>query len=174
MLVSDLPAVSRLRRSNARVEFHVRQALRAPGARAVSVLCCAHPGPADTIASDLRNAHGGQSSGPLEIDRPWDAYTDDHLGTPVLILPDDIPAHPYAVAMEAAMLAPRAEVSLFPGKEPKERIPVAVFLLLHAPSLVAAGRETVDQHSHLRYLTAEARERDSSRGPAWRNAKSRY
>jgi pimeloyl-ACP methyl ester carboxylesterase len=31
------------------------------------------------IASDLRNANGGQSSGPLEIDRPWDAYTDDHL-----------------------------------------------------------------------------------------------
>src|SRR5215510_8465184 len=24
------------------------------------------------IASDLRNANGGQSSGPLEIDRPWD------------------------------------------------------------------------------------------------------
>jgi len=32
------------------------------------------------IASDLRNANEGQSSGPLEIDRPWDAYTDDHLG----------------------------------------------------------------------------------------------
>ena len=32
--------------------------------------------------------------------------------TPVLILPDDIPAHPYAVAMEAAMLAPNAEVSM--------------------------------------------------------------
>src|SRR3954453_13205178 len=32
------------------------------------------------IASDLRNAGGGESSGPLEIDRPWDAYTDDHLG----------------------------------------------------------------------------------------------
>ena len=28
--------------------------------------------------------------------------------TPVLILPDDIPAHPYAVAMESAMLAPNA------------------------------------------------------------------
>jgi hypothetical protein len=41
--------------------------------------------------------------------------------TPVLILPDDIPAHPYAVAMEAAMLAPNAEVSIFPWKEPKER-----------------------------------------------------
>ena len=28
---------------------------------------------------------------------------------PVLILPDDIPAHPYKVAMEAAMLAPKAK-----------------------------------------------------------------
>src|SRR6516164_3616250 len=46
--------------------------------------------------------------------------------TPVLILPDDIPAHPYAVAMEAAMLAAKAEVSMFPWKEPKERIPLAV------------------------------------------------
>jgi pimeloyl-ACP methyl ester carboxylesterase len=193
------------------------------------------------IASDLRNANAGQSTGPLEIDRPWDAYTDDHLGlmdhlgidkflvlgfciggpfiwnllrrapdrivaavlaqpsgsrpemrdlfyennmkgwgpelvnrrpditmeqvekfltrvyrtnpdfvftvtrdfvrncqTPVLILPDDIPAHPYAVAMEAAMLAPKAEVSMFPWKEPKERIPLAVrqihsFLRAHRP-----------------------------------------
>ena len=32
------------------------------------------------IAADLRNANGGQSSGPLEIDRPWDSYTDDHIG----------------------------------------------------------------------------------------------
>jgi len=194
------------------------------------------------IASDLRNANGGQSSGPLEIDRPWDAYTDDHLGlmdhlriekfmvmgfciggpfiwnllkrapdrivaavlaqpsgsrpemrdlfyetnmkgwgpalierrpeitmetvdrfltrmyrtnpdfvftvtrefvrscrTPILILPDDIPAHPYAVAMEAAMLAPNAEVSMFPWKEPRERIPLAVrqirsFLRAHRPA----------------------------------------
>jgi pimeloyl-ACP methyl ester carboxylesterase len=196
------------------------------------------------IASDLRNANDGQSAGPLEIDRPWDAYTDDHIGlidhlgvdkfmvmgfciggpfvwnllkrapdrvvaavlaqpsgsrpemrdlfyegnmktwgpalvakrpditmetvdkfltkmyrtnpdfvftvtrdfvrncqTPVLILPDDIPAHPYAVAMEAAMLAPNAEVSMFPWKEPKERIPLAVrqirsFLRAHRPASV--------------------------------------
>ena len=194
------------------------------------------------IAADLRNANGGQSSGPLEIDRPWDSFADDHLGvmdhlgiqkfmvmgfciggpfiwnllkrapdrivaavlaqpsgsradqrdlfyennikgwgpdfvkrrpdvtmemvdkfltkmyrsnpdfvftvsrdfvrtcqTPVLILPDDIPAHPYAVAMEAAMLAPKAEVSIFPWKEPKERIPLAVrqihsFLRAHRPA----------------------------------------
>src|SRR3954464_14717490 len=32
------------------------------------------------IAADLRNANGGQSTGPLEIDRPWDSFTDDHLG----------------------------------------------------------------------------------------------
>jgi hypothetical protein len=59
--------------------------------------------------------------------------------TPVLILPDDIPAHPYAVAMEAAMLAPKAEVSMYPWKEPKERIPLAVrqirsFLRAHRPA----------------------------------------
>ena len=32
------------------------------------------------ICADLRNANPGQSSGPLEIDRPWDAYSDDQLG----------------------------------------------------------------------------------------------
>jgi pimeloyl-ACP methyl ester carboxylesterase len=195
------------------------------------------------VFADLRNANPGQSSGPLEIDRPWDSYTDDHLGlmdhlgidkfmvlgfciggpfiwnllkrapdrvvaavpaqpvgfrpemptllydngmanwgpalvkrrpeitmemvdkfltklyrtndfvlsvtrdfvrncqTPVLVMPDDIPAHPYAVAMESAMLAPKAEVSIFPWKEPKERIPLAVrqvrsFLRAHRPASV--------------------------------------
>lgn len=194
------------------------------------------------IFADLRNANAGQSSGPLEIDRPWDSHTDDHLGlmdhlgidkfmvlgfciagpfiwnllkrapdrvvaavpaqpvgfrpempnvlyegsmngwgpelvkrrpditmemvekyltkmyrtdadfvftvtrdfvrncrTPVLILPDDVPAHPLAVAMECAMLAPKAEVSMYPWKEPKERIPLAVrqirsFLRAHRPA----------------------------------------
>jgi pimeloyl-ACP methyl ester carboxylesterase len=194
------------------------------------------------IAADLRNANGGQSTGPLEVDRPWDSHTDDQLGlmdhlginkfmvmgfciggpfiwnllkrapdrivaavlaqpvgfrpekptllydgsmsgwgpelvkrrpeitmemvekyltrmyrtnpdfvftvtrdfvrncrTPILVLPDDIPAHPYAVAMETAMLAPNAEVSMFPWKEPKERIPLAVrqirsFLRAHRPA----------------------------------------
>src|ERR1700739_2252762 len=32
------------------------------------------------IAADLRNAPGGQSTGPVEVDRPWDSYADDHLG----------------------------------------------------------------------------------------------
>jgi pimeloyl-ACP methyl ester carboxylesterase len=193
------------------------------------------------IASDLRNANGGQSSGPLEIDRPWDAYADDHLGlldhlglseflvlgfciggpfiwnllqraperivaavlaqpsgfrpelpdlsyqnnmkgwgpalcarrpditmemvdafltnmytkradfvytvtrdfvrscqTPVLVLPDDVPGHPYAVAMETVRLAPKSEVSIYPWKDPKDLIPQAVqhvreFLRKHRP-----------------------------------------
>jgi pimeloyl-ACP methyl ester carboxylesterase len=194
------------------------------------------------ITPDLRNAPGGQSTGPLEIERPWDCHTDDHLGvmdqlgikrfvvlgfciagpfiwnlikrapdrvaaaviaqpvgfrpeapdvmyensmknwapdfmkrrpdvgmdqvdryltrmyrtnpdfvftvtrdfvrncrTPVLIMPDDIPSHPYAVAMESAMLAPNSEVSFYPWKEPKEMIPLAVrqvrsFLRAHRPA----------------------------------------
>ena len=198
------------------------------------------------ISMDLRNANGGQSSGPLEIDRPWEAYADDQLGlmdhlripefkvmgfciggpfiwnllrraperivaavlvqpsgfrpempdlfynnnitgwgpalcarrpeitmamvsaflnkmyrskpdfvftvtrdfvracqTPILVLPDDVPAHPYAVAMETVLLAPKAEVSLYPWKEPKDRIPLAVrhvrsFLRAHRPLTAAA------------------------------------
>ena len=197
------------------------------------------------ITSDLRNANGGLSSGPLEIDRPWDAYSDDHLGlmdhlgidkflvmgfciggpfiwnllrrapdrivaavlaqpsgfsketpdlfyqnnmtgwgpelrkrrpeitmemidrfltrmyrtnadfvftvtrdfvrscqTPILVLPDDIPPHPYDVAMESVMLAPKSEVSIFPWKEPRERIPIAVRQIrsfLRAHRLVTAA-----------------------------------
>ena len=194
------------------------------------------------IAMDQRNANGGESSGPLEIDRPWNMYADDQLGlmdhlgikefmvmgfciggpfiwnllkrapdrvvapilvnpsgsrpdkrdlfydtntkgwgteltkrrpevtkeivdkfltkmyrsnpdfvftvtrdfvracqTPMLILPDDTPPHPYSVAMETVMLAPKSEVSLFPWYEPKERIAVAVrqvrtFMKAHRPA----------------------------------------
>jgi len=197
------------------------------------------------IAADLRNANGGQSTGPLEIDRPWDAYTDDQLGlmdhlgisefmvmgfciggpfiwnllkraprrvaaavlaqpsgfrpempnlfyennikgwgpalcerrpditmamvdafinkmyrspadfvftvsrdfvrdcrTPILVLPDDVPAHPYAVAMESAYLAPNSQVSLYPWKEKKEQVPLAVrhiqtFLRAYRPAAAA-------------------------------------
>jgi hypothetical protein len=49
--------------------------------------------------------------------------------TPVLILPDDVPAHPYAVAMESAQLAPNAQVSHYPWKETPEQIAQAVQLI---------------------------------------------
>ena len=192
------------------------------------------------IAADLRNANPGQSSGPVDADRPWDSHADDQLGvldhlgvnkfmvmgfciggpfiwnllkrapnrvvaavlaqpvgfrpempnvlydgsktgwapdflkrrtevtadtvekyltrmfrtdadfvftvsrdfvrscqTPVLILPDDVPAHPLAVAMECAMSAPKAEVSMYPWKQPPERIPLAV---RHIRSFLRAHR----------------------------------
>src|SRR5271169_4305864 len=198
------------------------------------------------IAMDLRNANGGQSSGPLEIDRPWDAHADDQLGlmdhlgigeflvlgfciggpfiwnllrraprriaaavlaqpsgfrseqpdlfyqnnikgwgpalcerqpditlamvdaflnkmyranadfvftvtrdfvrdchTPILVLPDDVPAHPYAVAMESALLAPNAQVSLYPWKDTPDKIPLAV---RHIRTFLRANRPATAAH----------------------------
>jgi pimeloyl-ACP methyl ester carboxylesterase len=46
--------------------------------------------------------------------------------TPILVLPDDTTAHPFAVAMESALLAPNAQVSLYPWKDPEERIPLVL------------------------------------------------
>jgi len=58
------------------------------------------------------------------------------------VLPDDVAAHPYKVAMESVRLAPNAQVSLYPWKEEKETIPLAVrhvrtFLRAHCPVAVA-------------------------------------
>ncbi|MEQ8806150.1 MAG: alpha/beta fold hydrolase, partial [Rhodospirillales bacterium] len=59
--------------------------------------------------------------------------------TPVLVLPDDIPAHPYATAMETALLAPNAQVSLYPWKENDRKIALALnhirdFLAVNTPA----------------------------------------
>ncbi|MED5462188.1 MAG: alpha/beta fold hydrolase, partial [Pseudomonadota bacterium] len=61
--------------------------------------------------------------------------------TPILVLPDSTEAHPYDVAMESVLLSPNAEVSLFPWKDPVERIPIAVrhihsFMTAHRPDRV--------------------------------------
>jgi len=66
--------------------------------------------------------------------------------TPVLVLPDDVPAHPYAAAMETALLAPNAQVSLYPWKENDRKIELAVrhirgFMATNAPAILA---ETVE------------------------------
>jgi hypothetical protein len=63
--------------------------------------------------------------------------------TSILVLPDDVPGHPYAVAMETVRLAPNAQVSLYPWKDTPDKIPLAVrhirtFLRAHRP--VAAAR----------------------------------
>jgi len=61
--------------------------------------------------------------------------------TPLLVMPDDVPAHPYATAMEVAELAPKAEVTIYPWKdtpELKERAlgQVRDFLRAHQPVAV--------------------------------------
>jgi hypothetical protein len=66
--------------------------------------------------------------------------------TPVLILPDDIPAHPYAAAMETAMLAPNAQVSLYPWKENDRKIALALrhircFAATTAPAALAEAAQ---------------------------------
>jgi hypothetical protein len=58
---------------------------------------------------------------------------------PLLIAPDDVPAHPYKVAMEVASLAPNAEVTIYPWKDTPERMNEVVeharrFLKKHAPT----------------------------------------
>jgi pimeloyl-ACP methyl ester carboxylesterase len=40
--------------------------------------------------------------------------------TPMLVMPDDTPGHPYQVSMDIAALAPKAEVTVYPWKEPKD------------------------------------------------------
>ena len=62
--------------------------------------------------------------------------------TPILVLPDDVPAHPYAVAMESARLAPNSQVSLYPWKDPTELIPAGGASRPHA-SCGRIGRRQV-------------------------------
>jgi pimeloyl-ACP methyl ester carboxylesterase len=40
--------------------------------------------------------------------------------TPILVLPDDIVAHPLQVSIDIASLAPNAEITVFPWKEPPD------------------------------------------------------
>src|SRR6266850_3437809 len=62
--------------------------------------------------------------------------------TPMLVLPDDTPAHAYQTAVDVASLAPNAEVSVYPWKEPAELKArtinrVRTFLKRHQPSTAA-------------------------------------
>jgi hypothetical protein len=56
---------------------------------------------------------------------------------PVLVMPDETPSHPYEPAVESAMLAPRSELTFFPWKDTKEKIPVAV---RHVRTFLKANR----------------------------------
>jgi len=63
--------------------------------------------------------------------------------TPLLVLPDDTPAHPLQSSIDVASLAPNAEITVFPWREPaelKERTinRVRTFLKSHVPMRAAA------------------------------------
>ena len=77
--------------------------------------------------------------------------------TPVLVLPDDIPAHPYAVAMETALLAPNAQVSLYPWKRMSRRC--------KSPCVISGCFSTLVGHSaELRRCLRVNYRRELSRG----------
>ena len=62
--------------------------------------------------------------------------------TPMLVMPDDIPSHPYEAAMELVALAPKAEVTVYPWKEHKDVLTKTVnqvrdFLLAHQRATAA-------------------------------------
>ena len=61
--------------------------------------------------------------------------------TPILVLPDDVPAHPYAVAMESRPCSRRTrEVSLYPWKDTPEQDPAGGAPHSHLPE----GKPTCD------------------------------
>ena len=62
--------------------------------------------------------------------------------TPMLVMPDDTPAHPYQTSMDIVALAPKAEVTVYPWTEPKDLLAKTVnqvrdFLLAHQPATSA-------------------------------------
>jgi pimeloyl-ACP methyl ester carboxylesterase len=63
--------------------------------------------------------------------------------TPILVMPDDTAGHPYHTSVDIASLAPNAEVTVFPWREPPELLArtinrVRTFLKAHQPMRVAA------------------------------------
>ena len=57
--------------------------------------------------------------------------------TPLLVLPDNTDAHPYSTCMEMVSLAPNVQVSLFPWKDKKENVALAV---RHVRTFLKANR----------------------------------
>jgi hypothetical protein len=63
--------------------------------------------------------------------------------TPILVLPDDTPSHPLPTSIDVASLAPNAEITVFPWREPPELKArtinrVRTFLKSHVPMRSAA------------------------------------
>ena len=62
--------------------------------------------------------------------------------TPMLVMPDDTPAHSYEAAMDLVALAPKVEVTVYPWREQKDMLARTIdqvrdFLLAHQPATTA-------------------------------------
>ena len=58
--------------------------------------------------------------------------------TPMLVMPDDTPAHPYQTSVDIAALTPKAQSTVFPWRGPKDLLEktidqVRAFLRSHQP-----------------------------------------
>jgi len=72
--------------------------------------------PMETIEKYLHNLYRVQPDFVYSVSRNFARS----CRTPMLVLPDDVPAHPYQTAVDIASLAPNAEISVFPWKEPAD------------------------------------------------------
>jgi pimeloyl-ACP methyl ester carboxylesterase len=72
--------------------------------------------PMETIATYLHNLYRVQPDFVYSVSREFARSCQ----TPMLVLPDDVPAHPLQTSVEVASLAPNAEITVFPWKEPEE------------------------------------------------------
>jgi hypothetical protein len=60
--------------------------------------------------------------------------------TPLLVMPDDTPAHPHQTSADIAALAPKAQSTVFPWRKPKDLLEEAIdqvrtFLRSHEPAM---------------------------------------
>jgi len=70
----------------------------------------------DTIARYLHNLYRANPDFLYSVSR--DVIR--NCQTPILVLPDDTPAHPHQTSVDVASLAPNAEITVFPWREPPE------------------------------------------------------
>lgn len=90
--------------------------------------------PMDTIETYLHNLYRARADFVYSVSRDFVR----NCRTPMLVLPDDTPAHAYQVAIDVASLAPNAEIVVYPWNKPPELKArtvsrVRTFLKAHLP-----------------------------------------
>jgi hypothetical protein len=78
--------------------------------------------------------------------------------TPMLVLPDDVTAHPLQVSIDIASLAPNAEITVFPWKDSPELEGTHDQPRAHLPEAAPAGVSAIDCRQR---LTSPVRSRSS-------------